>query len=204
MAAQSPDLAPFGTVTASASQNDQDGTFPAGNAIDGDPATRWASGNGPDDATSVFTAWLQVDLGTSAQVDRVGLLWEAAYAVKYTVQVAQENPQNDESWTTISAVDTGDGGLDEIVPAAPVTARYLRVTMLERFSNWPWGSHWYGYSLYSLEINGVAAATSVGFSVAAQATPAGQDAVIQVRLNQAAAQAAPPWPAPTTRPSTSG
>ena len=68
MAAQSPDLAPFGTVTASASQNDQDGTFPAGNAIDGDPATRWASGNGPDDATSVFTAWLQVDLGTSAQV----------------------------------------------------------------------------------------------------------------------------------------
>ena len=86
-AAQSPDLAPFGTVTASASQNDQDGTFPAGNTIDGDPATRWASGNGPDDATSVFTAWLQVDLGTSAQVDRVGLLWEAAYAVKYTVQL---------------------------------------------------------------------------------------------------------------------
>ncbi len=187
-AAQSPDLAPFGTVTASASQNDQDGTFPAGNVIDGDPSTRWASGNGPDDATSVFTAWLQVDLGTSAQVDRVGLLWEAAYAVKYTVQVAQENPQNDESWTTISAVDAGDGGLDEIVPAAPVTARYLRVTMLERFSNWPWGSHWYGYSLYSLEINGVAAATSVGFAVAAQSTPAGQDAVVQLRLNQPAAQ----------------
>ena len=66
-AAQSPDLAPFGTVTASASQNDQDGTFPAGNTIDGDPATRWASGNGPDDATSVFTAWLQSRTGSMSQ-----------------------------------------------------------------------------------------------------------------------------------------
>ena len=183
-----PDLARFGTVTASAAQNDQDGNFPAANVIDGDPSTRWASGNGPNSADSVFTSWLQVDLGAPAAIDRVGLIWEAAYAVKYTLQVATADPTEEASWTTISSVDSGNGGTDEVLPDAPVAARYVRVNMLERFHGWSWGDNWYGYSLYSLEVNGVASATSVGFSSAAQSTPAGIDAPIQLLLNQAAAQ----------------
>ena len=73
------DLARTGTATADRSQSDGDGTFPPDAAIDGDPATRWASGNGPDEDVE-FTAWLQVDLGAEASVDHVVLAWEAAFA----------------------------------------------------------------------------------------------------------------------------
>ena len=57
-AAADPDLAALGTITASASQDDQDGSYPAENAIDGSDTTRWASGNGPDDDVE-FTASLR-------------------------------------------------------------------------------------------------------------------------------------------------
>lgn len=67
------DLAQLGSVTASASQSDQDGTFSASNAIDGDPATRWASGNGPDDGNATFTADLMVDLEAIATITSVDL-----------------------------------------------------------------------------------------------------------------------------------
>ena len=63
VAAAEPDLARVGTVSASAEQNDADGSFPAQNAIDGNDTTRWASGNGPDDDV-VFTASLTSDPST--------------------------------------------------------------------------------------------------------------------------------------------
>ncbi|MFR9781099.1 discoidin domain-containing protein, partial [Micromonospora sp. MS34] len=57
-------------VTASSVENA--GT-PASAAVDGDPGTRWSS-------TFADPQWIQVDLGATATVDQVDLVWEAAYA----------------------------------------------------------------------------------------------------------------------------
>ena len=127
-----PDLAPLGTITASVFQDDQDGRFPGENAIDGDAGTRWASGNGPDDADAVFTADLTADLGQVATVSEVGLAWEEAYAVGYHVEVATADPDEASSWTAVFSETAGDGGDDAITLDSPVQARYVRLTMTER------------------------------------------------------------------------
>ena len=177
------DLARTGVATASASQDDVDGSFPASNAIDGDPGTRWASGNGPDEDVE-FTAWLQVDLGTSAAVDGVALAWEEAYAASYEVQVATAAPEDDASWTTV-ATEASDGGSDTVTFDAPADARYVRVVMLERVAfDWdPARPHWYGYSLYSLEVLGVPEDVAVSFARGATSTPAGGTATVPLVLN---------------------
>ncbi|TMM40974.1 MAG: carbohydrate-binding protein, partial [Actinobacteria bacterium] len=55
-------------------------SFPAGNAVDGNASTRWASKEGVD------PQWLRVDLGAVAGISRVKLVWEAAYAKSYTIE----------------------------------------------------------------------------------------------------------------------
>ena len=188
-AAAEPDLARFGSITASASQNDQDGNFPAANAIDGDAATRWASGNGPDDATIPFTASLTSDLGAIATVSGVTIAWEAAFAAGYEVQVATTNPADDASWTLAATETASDGGADVVTFTAPVEARYVRLLMLQRvaFSWDPAGPHFYGYSVFSFEVNGTLAVPTVAFAAPAIRVGAGTDVVAQVALSNAAA-----------------
>ncbi len=182
------DLARTGLVTASAEQSDQDGTFPAANANDGDPQTRWASGNGPD-ADVEFTAWLQADLGVAGVITSVQITWEAAYATQYQVQTATANPGDQASWTTVATDDAGDGGTDAIAFAAPVTARYVRVLMLQRFSNWGWGQHWYGYSVFSLEVLGTSTGSAATFGASKMSAPAGETVAVPVVLTGPAATA---------------
>ncbi|RIJ76510.1 glycoside hydrolase family 3 [Nakamurella silvestris] len=184
-AADPADVAPDGLASASASQNDGDGNYPAANLIDGDSTTRWASGNGPN-ADVPFTAWAQVDLGAPTAVNTVVLEWEAAYATAYTVQVASANPDTPASWTTVGTETAGNGGTD-LVAAGDVSARYVRVNMLERRSTWDWGTNRYGYSLFSLGVLGTSSVTLAGFSSLSQAVPAGDDATVQVRLGRASA-----------------
>ena len=186
-AAADPDLAQLGTVSASMSQDDTDGRFPAENAIDGDPATRWASGNGPDDADAVFAVDLTSDLGKVATISQVDLAWEAAYAVSYDVEVATVDPHQETSWTTVSSETAGDGGEDAIVLETPVQARYVRLSMTERVA-FTWDAptlHYYGYSLYTLAVRGTFATPLVGLG-APRAVPAGQTATVPVRLSNPA------------------
>ncbi len=161
------DLAAARPATASASQvtpapnntaDDDclgDGCQPAA-AVDGDDATRWASGNGPD-ADVEHTAWLAVDLGAPSTVRHVEVLWEAAHAVRYTVDISADG----QAWTTVSTQDRpttspsqGDRR-DVITLAEPVQATHVRITALERRSAWSWAGetpHWFGYSVRSLEV----------------------------------------------------
>ncbi|WP_162250299.1 glycoside hydrolase family 3 N-terminal domain-containing protein [Cellulomonas sp. Root485] len=177
------DLARTGTATADRSQSDGDGTFPPDAAIDGDPATRWASGNGPDEDVE-FTAWLQVDLGAEASVDHVVLAWEAAFAAGYEVQVATEP----DVWTTVHTEAAGDGGTDDLTFAA-TDARYVRLQMNQRTSfDWdPARPHWYGYSLFSFEVYGTATQAAVAFATSGTTVPAGDDATVPLILATAAA-----------------
>ncbi len=181
------DLARTGTASASQSQSDADGTFPPDAAIDGDPTTRWASGNGPDEDVP-FTQWLQVDLGAVASVDHVVLAWEAAFAAGYDVQVATTAPDDPTSWTSVHTETAGDGGTDDVTFTA-TDARYVRVLMTQRTSfTWdPARLHWYGYSVFSLEVYGTPTQVAVAFAGAGTTVPAGTDAVVPVILATAAA-----------------
>ncbi|SDE11565.1 glycoside hydrolase family 3 N-terminal domain-containing protein [Nocardioides lianchengensis] len=182
--AADPDLAQLGTATASASQDDRDGTFPAANAIDGNPTTRWASGNGPDDGAAVFLADLTSDLGRAATVSSVDLAWEASYAVAYDVQLATEDPEDPASWTTAYSTTTGDGGADVITLDTPTTARYVRIAMKKRAAaTWEAPTlHYYGYSLYTLAVRGTFARPLVGLG-APTTVAAGEPATVPVRLS---------------------
>jgi beta-glucosidase len=186
-AAALPDLAQAGRITASASQNDTDGDFPASNAIDGNEETRWASGNGPD-ADVPFTADLTSDLGSVATVTGITLVWEAAFADVYDVQVASAIPESAASWTTVRSVTAGVGGTENVVFDSPVEARYVRLAMLSRAAaTWdPGVPHWYGYSLFTFAVNGSFAVPAVAFDVAAGSVGAGADAVVGVSLTGAA------------------
>lgn len=123
------DLAQAATATASSTQSG----YPASNAIDGDPTTRWASA-WSDPQT--FTA----DLGSAKTVARVILRWEAAYGSSYKIDVSADGS----NWTTVNTTTTGNGGVDDIAFPA-TTARYVRLTGVKRATG-------YGYSLYEFEV----------------------------------------------------
>ena len=182
------DLARLGTVTASAFQDDGDGTFPASNAIDGDDSTRWASGNGPDDANATYTATLTSDLGAPATVDGIALKWEASYATAYDVETALGNPDDPDSWSTAYSTTTGDGGTDAITFDAPAHARYVRIDMKQRAaSTWEAPTlHYYGYSVYTLSVAGAFDTPQVSVGARTLSVGAGKDVTIPVTLSNPA------------------
>ncbi|MEV0794790.1 beta-N-acetylglucosaminidase domain-containing protein [Kribbella sp. NPDC050459] len=106
-------------------------SFTADLAVDGDAATRWASGY--DDAS-----WFQVDLGTTTRLGKLVLRWEAAYGTAYRIQVSDDAS----TWTTAAEVTDGDGGTDTVWLDA--SARYVRLQGVDRATQ-------YGYSLYEFE-----------------------------------------------------
>ncbi|ACY17277.1 discoidin domain-containing protein [Haliangium ochraceum] len=108
------------------------GVFVASGATDGDPGTRWSS-------EFADPQWIYVDLGERRSLARVVLSWEAAYGSAYQVQVSDDAAQ----WTTLAAVDGGDGGIDDI--AISGAGRYVRVYGTQRATP-------YGYSLFEFEV----------------------------------------------------
>ncbi|MEV5311190.1 discoidin domain-containing protein [Streptomyces sp. NPDC052610] len=120
------------SATASSSEG---AAFAASAAVDGNlTGTRWAS-QWTDDQ------WLQVDLGTSADISRVVLTWEAAYAKAYDIQLSD----NGTDWHTAKSVTAGDGGTDDLTLSG--TGRYVRLKGLTRATG-------YGYSLWEFQVYG--------------------------------------------------
>ncbi|MEU9741336.1 discoidin domain-containing protein [Micromonospora chersina] len=107
---------------------------PAGNATDGDTGTRWSS-------AFADPQWIQVDLGATATVSRVTLVWEAAYARSYQVQTSTDGT----TWTTVFSTAAGDGGTDDLTVSG--TGRYVRMTGTARATA-------YGYSLWEFQVYG--------------------------------------------------
>ncbi|UJP08786.1 discoidin domain-containing protein [Microbacterium sp. KUDC0406] len=73
------------------SSGDEAASMPASNAVDGNPATRWS-------ASYVAEPWLSIDLGSVRQFDAVSILWEAASASAYAVQVGDDGS----TWRTVA------------------------------------------------------------------------------------------------------
>jgi hypothetical protein len=116
-------------VTASSTQFG----FPARNAVDGNPTSRWGSGFSDNQS-------ITVDLGANRPVRRTVLRWEAAYGPAYRIEVSPDGT----AWTTVWSTATGNGGTDVNVFDA-TTARYVRMVGVRRATS-------YGFSLWELEV----------------------------------------------------
>jgi hypothetical protein len=87
------DLARGKTATASSVDNSGDGP---GNAVDGNPATRWSSAYEDNQ-------WIEVDLGSAVAFDQVVIVWEQAYPLSYVIQVSSDG----RTWTDVKPVVDG-------------------------------------------------------------------------------------------------
>ncbi|QQQ74547.1 discoidin domain-containing protein [Saccharothrix sp. 6-C] len=126
---------------ASASSFQDDGACPGctpAKALDFNPATRWAT-----NATTgwVDPGWISVDLGATAQVSKVVLQWDPAFATGFQIQTSTDNT----SWTTIHTVTNGTGFKQTFTVSG--TGRYVRVNLTKR-------SGQYGYSLWEFQVYG--------------------------------------------------
>ncbi|MBE5957297.1 MAG: hypothetical protein E7254_00330 [Lachnospiraceae bacterium] len=70
--------------------------------VDGDTTTRWES-------TKADPQWVYVDLGKEANITGFHILWEAAYAKSYKVQVSND----EENWQDIYSVGNPNAGGEE-------------------------------------------------------------------------------------------
>lgn len=130
---QPANLAAGAAVSASSTEWTLFNTIRPSYATDTKLDTRWAS-------KWSDSQWLRVDLGTARQVGRVSMVWEAAYAKAYDVQVSGDGS----TWQTVASVGNGNGNMDT-VSFTPRTARYVRLVLKQRATS-------YGYSLYEVGV----------------------------------------------------
>ncbi|MED7923079.1 cellulase family glycosylhydrolase [Nonomuraea sp. LP-02] len=130
-----------------------------GKAVDGNPATRWASAEGVD------PQWIRVDLGSTHTISRVRLTWEVAHATAYRVQTSPDGS----TWSDIYSTGSGDGAVDDLTVSG--AGRYVRVYGTQRGTP-------YGYSLWELEVYGAPTGSGGGTPVQAN----GQLRVCGVKL----------------------
>src|SRR6185437_14451083 len=120
--------------------------------LDGRTNTRWSS-------QFSDPQWLQVDLGATAGITSVKLIWEAAYATAFQIQTSP----NASTWTTIYSTATGTGGTQTL--AVSGSGRYVRMYGTARATQ-------YGYSLWELQVFGSLGAGGCGSGNSAQGHPA--------------------------------
>lgn len=127
---------------------------PAGNAVDGNAATRWESAHGAG------PSWLVVDLGTVKALSQVVIDWEAANAADYTIQGSNDNA----NWTTLKTVTGGAFGNRTDTHSVSGNYRYVRIYCTARSVGNTWG-----YSIFELKVYGsnpASSSSSVASSVA--------------------------------------
>lgn len=122
---------------ATASSYENAGPLPSG-ATDGDYGVRWGSEHSDDQ-------WLMVGLGARYSLAAAAILWEAAFAADYDIEISDDG----RNWSTGAEV-RGNSGAGWTDTPLGVTCRYVRIKCLRRGSA-------YGYSLYELELRGVPA-----------------------------------------------
>ncbi|MGW0855806.1 discoidin domain-containing protein [Streptomyces sp. NPDC002690] len=111
-------------------------------AFDRDLASRWATS-----PTTGWTdpGWISVDLGATAQIDKVVLQWDPAYAKSFQIQVSS----NGADWTSIYSTTSGTGFKQTL--AVSGTGRYVRMYGTQRATP-------YGYSLWEFQVYGTGGA----------------------------------------------
>ncbi|MCZ7590376.1 MAG: discoidin domain-containing protein [Gaiella sp.] len=110
-------------------------------AVDGSSSTRWSS-------TYADHQWWTVDLGSTMIVDRVVVNWEAAYAAKYAIQVADQLL----SFRTVAQESARSAGPRETTFSS-VSTRYVRILGKRRGTP-------YGFSAWEIEVYGPGATSA--------------------------------------------
>ena len=123
--------------------------YGAGNAVDGNPATRWSS-------RFANNQWWQVDLGGPKDISRVELDWEAAYASSYRIVTSTDGTN-----FTQAAVVTATGPGTKVTTFVTRSARYVRVEITKRATQW-------GASFWEARVFG---SSSAGMFAAARTAP---------------------------------
>ena len=108
-------------------------TYRAEFAVDGKRDTRWSSEFSDQQ-------WLAVDLGETQTISRVELLWEAAFAKSYTIQVSWDG----ETWKDVYSTTKG-AGKTEMIRFTPRPARWVRLYATQRGTQ-------YGCSLFEIAV----------------------------------------------------
>ncbi len=103
---------------------------------DGNAGTRWES------EWQIDPQWVYVDLGSVKNIDKVGFIWEGAYASKYYIQVS-DDAQN---WKTVAMVTATTNSTVRIDLESGVSGRYVRMYGTRR------GNSNYGYSFYEMGV----------------------------------------------------
>ena len=109
-------------------------SYVPGNAVDGNPATRWSS-------NYVDNAWWQVDLGSVQSVNEVNINWEAAYSSHYKIMVSTDGTNFTQA---ADVTNTGAGPHDTTFTA--VDARYVRWQGVTRATQW--GNSFYEFQVF--------------------------------------------------------
>lgn len=132
-------------------------------ANDGDITKRWATGENPD----ISTQWWYVDLGDKYDLTRIEISFDNAYPRKYVLQVATEDPSDDESkWTNVYTTAEGgeDPGHSNVADIAETNknsynvtgnvGRYVRIKSSENSLNGQWGFSMWEFRVFG---SGIAA-----------------------------------------------
>ncbi|MFC1433707.1 discoidin domain-containing protein [Streptacidiphilus sp. N1-3] len=108
-------------------------------AVDGDLSTRWAQGLGLPDPS-----WIQVDLGKVTPVSSVVTTFEKPSGYQYLLEYSSDGV----GWSTLDdhTATATTAQTNYSVAAAPVSARYLRLTVT--------GSSYNGGSIYEIQAYG--------------------------------------------------
>jgi hypothetical protein len=132
-------------ATVSSYQDNAPATWPAGDVIDGNLGSRWSS-------LAVDPGWVYVDFGAPVYVDEVDILWEAACAKAYQIQVSPDAM----NWTGVKSI-TGNAEGSGVAPTSWTgadvekgfsgTGRYLRIYGTTRCTM-------YGYSIWEMRAFG--------------------------------------------------
>ncbi len=89
------------------------------NITDGDPETYWRSESDTDE-------WIDADLDTSFEIERIVLAWGDDYAQEYDVRFSYDGV----TWRTVHEERSGEGSVDEIFLDGPENARFVRLHIL--------------------------------------------------------------------------
>lgn len=111
------------------SSSEENPELGAEKAFDGSIQSRWASQEGSDDE------YIALDLQEKRVISGVTLIWEAAWAVSYAVEVSDDRTH----WQAVFTEGNSPGGLEHI-ELEGVSARYIRIRCVTRGTQW-------GYSL---------------------------------------------------------
>ncbi len=106
------------------------------NATDGNTRSRWESNY--EDPT-----WLCVDLGEVTNIEKVGFIWEGAYAARYYIQVSDDEKE----WKTVAKIEASKKNTVQIDIDGNVSGRYVRMYGTKRGTG-------YGYSCYEMGVWG--------------------------------------------------